>query len=58
MVAVARFILVIVWHRLTGRSTRYHNLDVGYYTSRIDNIRNTHNHVRQPEALDCTITLT
>ena len=57
LVAVARSILVIVWHLLADRTTRYHDLGVGYYTSRIDKNRKTRNHIRQLEALGYTVTL-
>ena len=36
LVAIARSILVIVWHLLADRSTRYHDLGAGYYASHID----------------------
>jgi len=58
LVAVARSILVIVWHLLADRTTRYHDLGAGYYTSRIDKNRKTRSHVRQLEALGYTVTLT
>jgi len=57
LVAVARSILVIVWHLLADRTTRYHDLGTGYYTSRIDKNRKTRNHIRQLEALGYTVTL-
>ena len=58
LVAIARSILVIVWHLLAGRSTRYHDLGAGYYASRIGKNRKTRSHVRQLEALGYTVTLT
>jgi transposase len=58
LVAIARSILVIVWHLLADRTTRYHDLGSGYYASRIDKNRKTRNHVRQLEALGYTVTLT
>ena len=58
LVAVARSILVIVWHLLTNRAARYRDLGPGYYASRIDKDRKTHNHIRQLEALGYTVTLT
>ncbi len=58
LVAIARSILVIVWHLLADRSTRYHDLGAGYYASRIDKNRKTRSHVRQLEALGYTVTLT
>jgi transposase len=56
-VAIARTILVIIWHLLTDRAARYHNLGAGYYTSRIDSDRKARNHIRQLEALGFTVTL-
>jgi transposase len=58
LVAIARSILVIVWHLLADRSTRYHDLGASYHASRIDKNRKTRNHVRQLEALGYTVTLT
>jgi transposase len=58
LVAIARSILVIIWHLLADRSTRYQDLGAGYYTSRIDKNRKTRNHIRQLEALGYTVTLT
>jgi len=57
MVAIARSILVIVWHLLTDRSTRYRDLGASYHTSRIDQNRKMRNHVRQLEALGYSVTL-
>ena len=57
LVAVARSILVIIWHLLTNRAARYRDLGPGYYTSRIDKDRKTRNHVRQLEALGYTVAL-
>jgi transposase len=57
LVAIARSILVIVWHLLTDRATRYQDLGAGYYTSRIDKNRKTRSHVHQLEALGYTVTL-
>jgi transposase len=57
LVAVARSILVIVWHLLADRTTRYHDLGAGYHTSRIDKNRKTRNHIRQLEAPGYTVTL-
>ena len=57
LVAVARSILVIVWHLLADPSARFSELGAGYYASRIDTDRKTRNHVRQLEALGYTVTL-
>jgi transposase len=57
LVAIARSILVIVWHLLADRTTRYRDLGAGYHASRIDKNRKTRNHVRQLETLGYTVTL-
>ena len=57
LVAVARSILVIVWHLLADPAARFRELGAGYYASRIDKNRKTRNHVRQLEALGYTVTL-
>ena len=58
LVAVARSILVIIWHLLADPAARFHDLGADYYASRIDNDRKTRNHIRQLEALGYTVTLT
>jgi hypothetical protein len=35
-VAIARTMLVIIWHLLADRAARYHDLGASYYTSRLD----------------------
>jgi transposase len=57
LVAVARSILVIIWHLLTTPAARFRDLGPGYYASRIDKDRKTRNHIRQLEALGYTVTL-
>jgi transposase len=57
-VAVARSILVIIWHLLAGPAARYTDLGYGYYQSRTDTSRKTRNHIRQIEALGFTVTPT
>jgi transposase len=57
LVAVARSILVIVWHLLTKRSAHYRDLGAGYYARRIDKDRKTRNHIHQLEALGYAVTL-
>src|SRR6266545_208292 len=57
LVAIARSILVIVWHLLADPAARYHDLGAGYYTSRIDKGKKARNHIRQLEALGFTVTL-
>ncbi len=46
LVAVARSILVIVWHLLADPTARYHDLGAGYYTDRIDKGKKARNHIR------------
>lgn len=57
LVAVARSILVIVWHLLADPSSRYHDLGSDFYTSRIHKNRRQRQLVRQLEALGYTVTL-
>jgi transposase len=57
LVAVARSILVIVWHLLADPTARFHDLGGDYYTSRIDKGRKTRNLLRQLEALGHKVTL-
>jgi transposase len=57
LVAVARSILVIVWHLLTDPAARFRDLGAGYYASRTDKDRKARNHIRQLEALGFTVTL-
>ena len=58
LVAIARSILVIVWHLLADPAARYHDLGAGYYTDRIDKAKKARNHIRQLEALGFNVTLT
>jgi transposase len=57
-VAVARSILVIIWHLLGDRTARYTDLGYGYYQARTDVDRKLRNHIRQIQALGFTVTLT
>jgi transposase len=57
LVAIARTILVIIWHLLTSRTARFRELGAGYYASRINKDNKTRGHVRQLEALGYTVTL-
>jgi hypothetical protein len=57
LVAVARSILVIVWHLLADPTARFHELGADYHTSRIDKGRRTRNLVHQLEALGHKVTL-
>jgi transposase len=57
LVAIARTILVIIWHLLASRTARFSELGSGYYASRTDKDKKTRNHIRQLEALGYTVTL-
>jgi transposase len=57
LVAVARSILVIVWHLLADPAARYRDLGSDFYVARIDKNRRTRQLVRQLEALGHTVTL-
>lgn len=58
LVAVARSILVIVWHLLADPTLRYRDLGADYHSVRIDTRRKTRDHIRGLEALGYTVTLT
>jgi transposase len=58
LVAIARSILVIVWHLLADPAARYHDLGAGSWAGRIDKGNKARNHIRQLEALGFTVTLT
>ena len=58
LVAVARSILVIVWHLLADPTARYRDLGADYHTTRIDSGRKTREHIRGLEALGYTVTIT
>jgi transposase len=58
LAAVARSILVIIWHLLADPAARYHDLGAGYHASRIDKDKKVRNHIRQLEALGYTVALT
>ena len=58
LVAVARSILVIIWHLLADPNARFHDLGTHYHTHRINKQRRTLNHVHQLEALGYTVTIT
>jgi transposase len=57
LVAIARCILVIVWHLLADPTARYHDLGASYYADRIDKDKKARNHIRQLQALGFTVTL-
>jgi len=58
LVAVARSILVIIWHLLADPAATFCDLGAGYYASRISTDRKLKNHIRQIEALGFTVSLT
>jgi transposase len=58
LVAVARSILVSIWHLLADPTARFHDLGADFYTNRTDTDRKTRNHIRQLQALGFTVTLT
>jgi transposase len=57
LVAIARSVLVIVWHLLADPAARYHDLGAGFYANRIDKAKKARNHIRQLQALGFTVTL-
>jgi len=57
-VAVARSILVIIWHLLKNPAARFTDLGPGYYQARLDTDRKLRNHVRQIQALGFDIAIT
>jgi transposase len=57
LVAVARSILVIVWHLLADPTARFQDLGADYHARRIDKDRKTRTHIRQLQALGYTVTL-
>jgi transposase len=58
IVAVARSVLVIIFHLLADPEARFRDLGPGYYDTHIDRQRKIRNHVRQLQALGLTVTLT
>lgn len=57
LVAVARSILVIVWHLLADANTRFCDLGSDYYTNRVVVERKLRNHIAQLAALGYRVTL-
>ena len=58
LTAIARSILVIIFHLLSDPTARFHDLGPGYYHDRASAERKIRNHVRQLEALGLTVTIT
>ena len=57
LVAVARSILVIVWHLLNDPTARFRDLGADYHTTRINTERRTRNYVTQLMAMGYRVTL-
>ena len=57
LVAVARSILVVVWHLLIDPFARFHDLGPDYHTRRIDLQRRMRNHIAQLTAMGYHVTL-
>jgi len=57
-VAVARSIMVIIWHLLADPAARFTDLGPGYYQAHTDTDRKLRNHLRQIQALGFDVTLT
>ena len=57
LVAVARSILVIVWHLLTDSAARFHDLGSDYHTHHIDLERRMRDHIAQLTAMGYRVTL-
>ena len=55
--AIARSILVIIFHLLADPAARFRDLGPGYYDNRISRDRKISNHVRQLQALGLTVTI-
>jgi transposase len=57
LVAVARSILVIVWHLMADPTARFHDLGSDYYTNRVVTERKLRNYIAQLAALGYRVTL-
>lgn len=57
IVAVARSILVIVWHLLSDPDARFHELGSDYYNSRVNLNRKMRSHVRELQKLGYRVTV-
>jgi transposase len=58
LVAVARSILVIIWHLLSDPAAHFRELGPACHAGRTDTQRKARGHIRQLEALGYTVTLT
>ena len=57
LVAVARSILVVVWHLLINAHARFHDLGADYHTRHIDTERKLRSHLAQLAALGYRVTV-
>jgi transposase len=57
LVAIARSILIIIWHLLADPTKRFTDLGPDHYITRIEKGRKIRNLVRQLEALGQSVTL-
>jgi transposase len=57
LVAVARSILVIIWHLLSNPATRFRDLGPDYHTNRIATQRRLRTHIAQLTAMGYRVTL-
>ena len=57
LVAVARSLLVIIWHLLADPAARFHDLGADFHDRRVNTTRKINSLVRQLEALGHTVTL-
>jgi transposase len=57
LVAVARSILVIIWHLLTNPATRFRDLGPDYHINRIATERRLRNHIAQLTAMGYRVTV-
>jgi transposase len=58
LVAIARTLLVIIWHLLADRSARFDDLGDNYYITTIRTDRQLRTHIRQIESLGYNVTIT
>ncbi len=57
LAAIARSILVIIYHLLADPAARYRDLGPDHYDNRVSRDRKIRNHVRQLESLGLTVTI-
>jgi transposase len=57
-VAIARSILIIIWHLLADPTARYTDLGPTHYQQKTDTSRRVRNHIHQLQALGYTVTIT